>query len=204
MANLREVIFDIETKKLFDQIADRSDLSLLGVSIVSAYKREVDDGGVEIKGEMRSFWENELEELEKWFLDSDRIIGFNSLKFDVPVINPLLQTDLFKLPHFDILDKVKEKLGFRISLDAIAKETLQEAKMANGLLAVDWWNEGTEESLKKLRQYCEMDVQVTKKIYDFGMKNKKLKFKDKWNEVREFEIDFSYPKKEEEPQLGLF
>lgn len=201
---IREVIFDIETQKLFDQIPDRENLSLLGVSVVSAYRRELDENLKETRGEMKSFWEKDLAELGGWFEEADRIIGFNSLKFDVPVLVPHFERDLFRLPHFDILDKVKEVLGFRVSLDALAKETLGESKMANGLMAVDWWIAGDPESLKKLQQYCEMDVEVTKKLYDVGLKGEKLKFRDKWNEIREFGVDFSHPKKEEETQLGLF
>jgi hypothetical protein len=39
-----------------------------------------------------------------------------------------------------------------------------------------------------------MDVLITKDLYDFGLKNNYLKFKDKWNTPRTVEIDFSYPK----------
>lgn len=201
---INEVIFDIETKKLFDQIADRRDLGLLGVSIVSAYRRKLDENLNEVEGEMKSFYETELSELWEWFGRADRIIGFNSLGFDVPVLAAVAERDLFKLPHFDVLEKVKNVLGHRLSLDAIAKETLGETKMANGLAAVDWWNAGDPESLAKLKMYCEMDVMVTKKVYDFGLKEKKLKFKDKWNEIREFGVDFSHPVRIDEPQLQLF
>lgn len=201
---ISEVIFDIETQKLFDQIEDRENLTLLGVSVVSAYRRKLDGDLNEVEGEMKSFWQDELSELWQWFDEADRIIGFNSLRFDVPVLVPHAPRDLFKLPHFDILDKVKGALGHRLSLDSIARETLGETKLANGLMAVDWWNAGDEESLKKLREYCEMDVMVTTKIYDHGLKLGKLRFKDKWNDIKEFDVDFSHPKKEEEAQLGLF
>jgi hypothetical protein len=53
-----------------------------------------------------------------------------------------------------------------------------------------------------------MDVEVTKGVYDYGFKNKKLKFIDHWNELHEIEVDFSYPPGEEpkkvEKQMGLF
>jgi hypothetical protein len=49
-----------------------------------------------------------------------------------------------------------------------------------------------------------MDVTVTKEVYDFGLKNKQLKYKDKWNTPRIIEVDFSYPKKDIAPQMGLF
>ena len=63
--------------------------------------------------------------------------------------------------------------------------------------------------MTNLKKYCEMDVEVTKGVYDFGRKNKRLKFKDRWNEMREIEVDFSYPpevvpEKPPEVQMGLF
>lgn len=206
----REVIFDIETKKLFDQIEDRQRIEDLGVSVVSAYRRVLDDSYMEIEGEMASFWDEgmqgrrKLGELWEWLVNADRVIGFNSIKFDAPVLNPHMEGDVMRLKHFDILEKVRGVLGHRLSLDALAKETLGETKMANGLAAVDWWQAGDEESLEKLQRYCEMDVEVTKKLYDVGLREGRLKYMSKWNEPKEIEVDFSYPKKEDEPQLGLF
>lgn len=206
----REVIFDIETKKLFDQIEDRQRIEDLGVSVVSAYRRVLDDSYMEIEGEMASFWDEgmqgrrKLGELWEWLVNADRVIGFNSIKFDAPVLNPHMEGDVMRLKHFDILEKVREVLGHRLSLDALAKETLGETKMANGLAAVDWWQAGDEESLEKLQRYCEMDVEVTKRLYDVGLREGRLKYMSKWNEPKEIEVDFSYPKKEDESQLGLF
>jgi hypothetical protein len=42
-------------------------------------------------------------------------------------------------------------------------------------------------------KYCEADVDITKKIYDFGLKNKFVKFTDYWNSERTVPVDFSYP-----------
>jgi len=61
------------------------------VSIVSAYIREVNENQEEIHGEMRSFWEHELSDLWPVFQNAKRIIGFNSLKFDVPVLTRMYQ-----------------------------------------------------------------------------------------------------------------
>lgn len=97
-------------------------------------------------------------------------------------------------------------MGHRLSLDAIAKETLGKTKSGVGTQAVEWWKTKDEKSLDLLKEYCEMDVLVTKEVYDFGLENKKLKFMDKWNELREVEVDFSYNKSdpESETQMGLF
>jgi len=206
-----EVIFDVETQKLFHEIEER-DPGKLGVSIVSLYRRELDENFKEIRGEMKSFWIDEagrspkISEMWPWFEEAERIIGFNSIGFDVPALQPYYERDFGKLNHFDLLSKVKEVLGHRLSLDAIAKETLGKTKSGVGTQAVEWWRAGDEKSLDLLQKYCEMDVLVTKDVYDFGLENKKLRYMDKWNELREVEVDFSYPKKEadDKVQMGLF
>lgn len=198
-----EIIFDIETKKIFDDIVG-SNPADLGISIISVYKRQLDDNFKEISGNMESFFEEDFPKMWGLFSNVDRIIGFNSLHFDVPAVAALAPYDFKKLNHFDIMDHVKNALGFRLSLNAIATETLGHTKIDNGLNAVYYWQEHSEESLAKLKKYCEMDVIVTKEVYDFGLKNKQLKYKDKWNTPRMIEVDFSYPKIEVDPQMGLF
>ncbi len=214
-----EVIFDIETKNSFDD-PDVKKISDWRISVVSAYKRTLDENLNELEGEMKTFWCNEAKgkipegelyfgDMWSWFEQADRIIGFNSFGFDAPIVNEIYAGDFLKLPHFDILDKVKISFGHRVKLDAIAKETLGTGKFANGLDAITWWAKGDPVSLANLKKYCEIDVEVTKGIYDYAVKNKSLKFKDKWNEFREIAVDFSYPviAEEEKPaemQMGLF
>lgn len=198
-----EIIFDIETKKIFDDIVG-NDPADLGISIISTYKRQLDDNFNEISGKMESFFEEDFAKMWPIFTNVDRIIGFNSNHFDVPAMAPLAPYDFKKLKHFDIMDQIKNALGFRLSLNAVATETLGHTKIDNGLNAVYYWQEHSKESLAKLKKYCEMDVTVTKEVYDFGLKNKKLKYKDKWNTPRELIVDFSYPKVESVPQMGLF
>jgi DEAD/DEAH box helicase domain-containing protein len=214
-----EVCFDIETKKFFEEIESR-DPAGLGISIISVLRRESDDQGKIISEEMKSFWDpvgepnrpsstkEELAEMWRCFKEADRIIGFNSLGFDIPALVPFYPDgDFKKLPHFDIIVKVREAFGKRVSLQAIVKETLGETKTASGGDAVEYWAKGDKDSLEKLRIYCEKDVEATIKVYDYGMKNRKLRFKDHWNELREIDVNFSYPKFEpkiEELQMGLF
>lgn len=211
-----EVVFDIETMSLFGDNG-ATEPAHLGVSIVSAYRREVDRLGNEVSGEMKSFWDKQaknigggvlgFEGLWDWFSEADRIVGFNSLGFDVPALAAVFAPkNLFALPHFDILDKVRNVLGHRLSLDAIAKETLGYTKIDDGLNAVAYWRSQKPEDMVRLRKYCEMDVVVTTDVYKYALKNGRLKYKDKWNEVREVAVDFSYPKTVAEPevQMGLF
>ena len=84
---ITEVIFDCETKKLFNEIGS-NDPADLGVSIVSLYVRTVDDDQREISGNMYSFWEPDFPSMWPYFLQAKRIIGFNSIKFDVAALRP--------------------------------------------------------------------------------------------------------------------
>lgn len=199
-----EIIFDIETKKLFHEV-ENEDPAKLGVSIVSVYQRTVDEKLNESWGEMKSFWEKDLDEMWGLFQKADRIIGFNTINFDVPVLSLYSPIPLAKLNHFDIMTEFKKISGNRISLNALAKETLGEQKTDVGVRAVEYFKKGDKESLSKLKKYCESDVDITKRLYDYGLKNKHLKYKDKWNTSRIIEVDFSYPVTESDiDQITLF
>lgn len=198
-----EVIFDLETKKLFSDI-NGTDPGDLGVSILSLYHRMVDENYKETEGELKSFWEHDFDRMWPIFQDADRIIGFNSLGFDVPALKPYVNFPFNKLPHFDIMQKVKEVFGRRISLDAIAKETLDRQKKETGLEAVWYWQKGDKKSLKKLQKYCEDDVLLTRDVYNYVLKKGHVLFKNKWNTLQKVELDFSYPKDALKKQIGLF
>lgn len=190
-----EVIFDTETKKFFDEIEDY-DASKLGVSITSVYSRTLDENFKEIDGSMKSFWEKDFSEMFKLFEKADRIIGFNSIGFDIPALSPYLPPHWPKLKHFDILGEIKKVEGKRMSLDSLAKATLNTKKNDSGVNAIEYWNAGDPESLAKLKKYCEMDVAITRDIYDHALQNGLLKYIDFWNETHEIKLNFSYPQED--------
>jgi DEAD/DEAH box helicase domain-containing protein len=176
-----EVVFDIETQNTFADVGN--DFKKLKVSVVSIYRSDTDS--------YESFVESELSKLWPILEKADRVIGFNSEHFDLPVLNNYYLGDLLKLPHLDILKKVKESLGIRIKLADLAEATLDNiTKSADGLQAIRWWKEGKIDEIKK---YCEQDVRVTKELYDFGVKNKQLFYKNLTGEILPFAIDFSLP-----------
>lgn len=198
-----EVIFDLETQRFFDEVNDPTQF---GVSVLSLYTRTLDENFNEIIGQMLSFFEEDVAKSYEYFKNANRIIGFNSKRFDVPVLKPYLPIEFQKFNHFDILEHIKEINGKRVSLNAVAKETLGQHKVDEGGNAIIYWQKHDEESLRKLKYYCEEDVRITKEVYDYGFKNKKLKFKDFWNDLKEIDVDFSYPvlQVEEDNQGSLF
>ncbi len=178
----REVIFDIETQNTFADV--NNDFKKLKISCVSVYQYETDA--------YQSFEEHELKNLWPILEKADRIIGFNSEHFDLPVMNNYYLGDLLKFPHLDLMNSVKENLGFRLKLADIAEATLDNiTKSAEGLQAIRWWKEGKIDEIKK---YCEQDVRVTKEVYEFGRKNKQLFYKSLTAEVLPFRVNFDMPK----------
>lgn len=176
-----EVVFDIETQNSFAE-AD-NDFKKLKVSVVSFYRSDLDSYQSFTESELGKFWPI----LEK----ADRLIGYNSEHFDLPVLNNYYLGDLLKFPHLDLMKQIKESVGIRLKLADVAAATLDNVnKSADGLQAIRWWKEGKIDEIKK---YCEQDVKVTKELYDFGHQHKQLFYKSLTGEVIPFAVDFSAP-----------
>ncbi len=169
----REVVFDIET------IGDIQDLSTMKVTVVSIYEYENDS--------YHSFEEHELGALWPIFERAERLIGFNSEHFDIPILNRYYAGDLSKFPGLDMLKVVKEVTGRRYKLNDLAKATLQLEKSADGLQAMEWFKEG---KLDLIKEYCEQDVKVTKELYDFGLKNKMIYYPTLTGEILPIPVNF--------------
>lgn len=169
----REVVFDIET------IGDIQDMSSMKVTVVSIYEYEND--------QYRSFEESELGALWPIFERAERLIGFNSDHFDIPILNRYYAGDLLHFPSLDMLKVVKEVTGRRYKLNDLAKATLQIEKSADGLQAMEWFKEG---KLDLIKQYCEQDVKVTKELYDFGRKNKMIYYPTLTGELMPIPVNF--------------
>ncbi|MEK7155738.1 MAG: ribonuclease H-like domain-containing protein [Patescibacteria group bacterium] len=122
-----------------------------------------------------SFLKEDLPRLWKIFEHTDALVGFNSDHFDIPILNKYYPGDLSKIRSIDLLKEISAVLGRRVRLDAVAEGTLGSKKSASGLQAMQWWK---EDNIKKLREYCLKDVEITKKVFDYALKNGTLIFKE--------------------------
>lgn len=191
-----QLILDVETKKTFDQVGgyfpDR-----LGISFVGVCVREAMSG----VGQMEGFFEDDLPRLFSLIEKADVVIGFNVDGFDMQTFVPYYQADISKIPTLDLMTKIKDSVGHRIGLDAVAQETLGVGKSGDGLDAIKYFNTG---QLDKLRDYCLQDVAVTRDVYDYGLIKGHVKFRNKWNRLIECPVDFSFsPEKNVGVQMSL-
>lgn len=151
------VVFDVETQREFAEVGGRDFADQLGVSVAVAYHL----------GERRfyHFEEHQLDGLFELFQRADLIVGFNIFSFDFRVLAPYTELDLSTLPARDMLADIANSLGFRLKLDSVAEQTLGLRKSADGTLALQWWREG---KLDLIRDYCQQDVDVTRRLWEYG------------------------------------
>lgn len=178
---MSELVFDIETQTA-DFGFDEAGLKKARISVVVVYDYT--------DGQYKTFMEENITELWPLMEKADRVIGYNIVHFDLPVLNNYYSGDLLKLPNLDLIIPVREALGFRLKLNDIAKATLKVEKSADGLQAVKWWAEGNVEDIKK---YCADDVRITKDVYEFGRKNKQLFYANLQGELLPFTVNFDPP-----------
>jgi DEAD/DEAH box helicase domain-containing protein len=103
------------------------------------------------------------------------IIGFNLRRFDFGVLRGYRDLDYAGLPALDILEEVQASLGFRLSLNHLAQETLGAPKLADGLQSLAWWKAG---EVDKIIEYCKADVDLTRRLFDFGRTHGYLLYRD--------------------------
>jgi len=165
-----KAILDIETKNSFKDVGSRNNLTLLKVSVAVVYWKPED--------KYYFFSEEDMEKLENLLSQAEYIIGFNTISFDLPVLQQYMKNlNLLNKKQIDMMVKLEEVLGYKVSLQAVAKATLGTGKISTGLEAIKMWN---EKKIEDLKEYCKEDVKLTKDIYEYGLKNKFIKFNAGW------------------------
>lgn len=170
----KEIVLDIETQTAITNFRDYSNLR---ISLVGVYFFETDT--------YEHFLEPDLPKLWPLLEQADRIIGYNQVGFDNPVMNNYYAGDINQIPQLDLLEKIRESLGYRVKLDSVAKATLGMGKTGHGLQAVEFWKEGR---IQELADYCIQDVRVTKEIYDYAREHGHVKFEDRMGQTYEIPI----------------
>lgn len=168
----RIAFFDLETQRLAQEVGGWDNKHLMRLSVGVVYDADEMDYLV--------FTEDQVSDLIEKLEEYDLVVGFNIKNFDYAVLQPYSVSSLQKIPTFDILEYIYKKFGFRVSLDTLAKYTLEDSKIADGIMAVEWFRKG---EMGKVIEYCKKDVEITKKIFEFGQENGYLVVKRKNSEI---------------------
>ena len=155
------VYFDLETQKIFDEVGGRNNTAALKLACAVTFSTSRNDFAV--------YWESDVPALVAELKAADRVIGFNIVSFDYEVLRPYAPAENFRaFRTTDMLADIFRVLSFRLSLDSLARACLGTTKTADGLQSVEWFRAG---ELDKVAEYCKADVDITRRVYEFGRDN---------------------------------
>jgi DEAD/DEAH box helicase domain-containing protein len=173
----RIIFFDLETQRTFDEVGGRQNLDRLGLAVAVTYDSAAD--------EYHAYTEDQAAQLVDELAGADLVVGFNVLGFDYPVLRPYTEYPLETLPTVDLLRDVHLVLGFRLSLQTLAEGCLGVGKSADGLQAVHWFRQG---ELDRVIEYCRQDVEITRRLYEFGREHGHVLYWDRTGRMRKVHV----------------
>lgn len=173
------IVLDLETQKTFDEVG-RQNLHKLKVSVVGIYDY--------LNDEYQIYEESEVSMLEERLKSAELLIGFNIRRFDLPVLAPYLFLSIDTLPVLDLMEEIEKVRGHRVALHSVAQATLGVTKTGEGWNAVNLYEQGRIEELKR---YCLNDVKLTKEIYDYGSRENRVYFISN-RDWKKYEIPISW------------
>lgn len=160
------VVLDVETRRSAAEVGGWHLASRMGVSVAVLYA----------DGDFHAYEQEQLPALFERLRRASLVVGFNIERFDYAVLQPFANYDLHSLPTLDMLLVIKQRLGYRISLDNLGRATFDLPKSADGLQALEWWKQG---DIASIRRYCQDDVALTKQLYEYGHEHGFLLFSNK-------------------------
>lgn len=178
-AATRYGVFDLETQRSAQEVGGWHRADLMKVSCGVVYDSAED--------RYYEYLEGQVPELIEHLQALDCIIGFNSKRFDYKVLSGYTDLDFERLPSLDILEEVHRHLGYRLSLDNLARVTLGSRKSADGLQALKWWK---QKRIRELLKYCRQDVKITRDIFLYGRDNGYLLFNNKAGNTVRVPVNF--------------
>ncbi len=172
------VFFDLESQNLFEDVGGRGNIDKLKVACGVTYSTEKNDFTV--------YWEKDVPALIAELKSATKVIGFNLQGFDYLVLRPYSpETRFASIPTLDMLLDLQKTLGFRIGLDSIASATLGATKTADGIQSVEWFRNG---ELEKVAEYCKADVDITRRVFEFGRDNGYIFYKSRLGSKLKVEV----------------
>ncbi|OGY96343.1 MAG: hypothetical protein A2122_01845 [Candidatus Liptonbacteria bacterium GWB1_49_6] len=164
---LDTLVFDIETQNFFtDPEVGWNNFDALKISVVGIYSYA--------RGKYFCFEEHEMEKLAEFFREASCLVGFSMNRYDVPVLHRYFQKlgdirglDLWGKERVDLLSEIELATGERIGLGKLAEANLGEGKTGHGAHAIELYRNG---EIAALKDYCLVDVRLTKELYDIYRK----------------------------------
>lgn len=172
------VYFDLETQRSANDVGgwDKKSDMLMSVGVTYSTAR----GGYEI------YTEDNVQDLIDELLAADVVVGYNHIYFDYDVLMGYTILDLKEqTKNLDLMLDLEKHLEHRPKLEAVASACLGEGKTAVGTDAIKWWRQG---KYREVAEYCCYDVKVTKEVHEFGARNGRVAYMNRFNHRAEVPV----------------
>ena len=174
-------VFDLETKKFSSDVPGGfKNLKEFGMSCAVTYTSY--DG-------YKHYFHNDVDELLEYLKQSKLVVGFNLKNFDYRVLEGYTDYNFNNLKTFDILEEIYNSLGHHVKLSMLAKANFGKTREGNLMKSVHWYKQG---DTTKVKDYCEQDVRITRKLFMKACKEEHLKWHWHNKENRVETLDTSY------------
>ena len=172
---MSEIYLDVETQRIADEVQGGWDnIRAFGLSVAvtwdeaNEYREWYETDATRLIGELRAF---------------DRIVTFNGIRFDLEVLSAYGDVRDLSGKSLDLLQDLKRRLGFRVSLQNLAQATLGKGKTGSGLDAVKWWRSGDPALRQRVVDYCRMDVEILREVVVHGRREGFVKIPSQGREL---------------------
>lgn len=172
-------VVDIETQRSAQDVGGWHRADLMGISCAVLYDSKQD--------EFYEFLDHQVLQLIERLQRFEMVVGFNIKRFDYRVLSGYSSFDFNTLPTLDILEEIHKRLGYRLSLEHLARITLDSKKTADGLQALRWWQQGR---IREIIDYCKNDVAITRDLFLYGEKHGYLLFQNKAGNTVRLPVDW--------------
>ena len=172
---MSEIFLDVETQKLQTEVPGGWDnIAAFGLALAVTWD--------EASG-FRTWLENDATALVQELSAFPCVVGYNVLRFDYTVLSAYHSGvhTLLQGKTVDMLVDLHRRLGFRLSLDSVARATLGRGKGGDGIDSVRWFRAG---EIDKVAAYCQEDVALTRDIFYFGRQQGHVLYLDRSRPAR--------------------
>jgi len=159
----RVVVFDIETQRSAAEVGGWRRIRDMRLALAVVYDVR--------RNASRTYFERDIDRLLLDLVMADRVIGYNSERFDLTVLSAYGDWDLGRIRSFDMLRELRRRFGLRLKLADLASANLGETKSADGLQSLAWYREGR---LDLIEEYCRKDVELTARLFFLGRERRHL------------------------------
>jgi DEAD/DEAH box helicase domain-containing protein len=163
----RQVYLRLTTQYSADEVGGWQHKHLLGLGIAVTYDTQ--------DQQYRVYTAESVTDLLASLSSADLVLGFSPRDFDYQVLQPYSTTPLTTLPTLALLDEVQHRLGFRLSLSHLARETLGIERPDESLDTLDWFRQGDRH---RVVEHCQRDIELLRALVHHGLTTGSLMYRD--------------------------